>query len=353
MVNQSTKPPYYSDYLRLDEILSCQHPKSFLSTNRADDEMLFIIVHQTFELWFKEIIFEIDRVLSVFTQSTIDDNSPDMSKVVHKLKRVVRILELLNQQIGVLETMTSLDFLEFRHLLVPASGFQSKQFRLIEAKLGLKTESRRDGGYYKHTGPKGFTVDHQREITDVEQHDTLKEATIKWLERMPFFEPEYWTEYVPTYEPGADATHKFWSDYRRIYAESLAEEEREELLGKLVEVFFEKGYQEFSPNAMSAALFIMLYRNLPVFQLPFELLNTVAEIDEVLSTWRYRHLMMVRRIIGDRMGTGGTSGTGYLEAALKKNYIFQELTSITTFLVERSRLPNLPNVLKQKLSFNS
>ena len=103
---------------------------------------------------------------------------------------------------------------------------------------------------------------------------------------------------------------------------------------------------------MRAALFIMLYRNFPLFQLPFELLNTLSEIDELLSNWRYRHFMMVRRMIGLRVGTGGTSGAGYLEGTLSQHYAFREFTELVTFLIERSKLPNLPNALKEKVSFN-
>jgi len=97
----------------------------------------------------------------------------------------------------------------------------------------------------------------------------------------------------------------------------------------------------------------MLYRNLPIFQLPFELLSVLIAIDELLSNWRYKHILMVRRMIGMRVGTGGTSGSGYLEGALNQHYIFRELTEIATFLVERSRLPELPNAVKEKMSFSA
>src|SRR5512141_1632385 len=117
----------------------------------GNDEMLFIIIHQAYELWFKQILFELDLVRSIFIRGRINDNADDISRVVYRLKRVVKILELINQQVSVLETMTALDFLEFRNHLLPASGFQSKQFRLIEAKLGLKMEQRHKTEYYKHT----------------------------------------------------------------------------------------------------------------------------------------------------------------------------------------------------------
>src|SRR5215475_4337942 len=138
MQDKETKALYYSDYIELDTILSSQHPRSFENMEDGNDEMLFIIIHQAYELWFKQILFELDLVRNIFIQDRINENSPDMSNVVHKLKRIVKILELLNYQVSILETMTTLDFLEFRNHLLPASGFQSKQFKLIEAKLGLK-----------------------------------------------------------------------------------------------------------------------------------------------------------------------------------------------------------------------
>lgn len=360
---------YYSDYIELDKILNCQHPKSFDSQEEGNDEMLFIIVHQVYELWFKQIIFELDLVRHIFIRDRINDNSDDLSKVVQKLKRIGKILELVNQQVNVLETMTALDFLEFRDLLLPASGFQSKQFRLIEARLGLKMEQRYKREYYKHTRRGSLSEVDSHEVDRAESESTLKELIIQWLERMPFFRAEYWQDYKrssPVDKRGtpqsgsadeqiiasdSEARHKFWSDYRSAYKSSLSQNES----GRLAEfdkVFFEAGRGDVPPAAMRAALFITIYRNLPIFHLPFELLNTLSEIDELLSNWRYRHFMMVRRMIGLRVGTGGTSGAGYLEGTLNQHYAFREITELATFLIERSKRPTLPNTLKEKVSFN-
>jgi tryptophan 2,3-dioxygenase len=338
---------YYSEYIELDTILNSQHPRSFEKMEDGNDEMLFIIIHQAYELWFKQIIFELDLVRNIFERGRINDNSGDMSNAVHKLKRIVKILELINQQVSVLETMTALDFLEFRNYLLPASGFQSKQFRLIEAKLGLKMEERHKKEYYKHTRRGSLSENDSQDVSRVEGESTLKGLIVRWLERMPFFDERYWVEYISTSEANAS---KFWSDYRKAYEASLSEGER----GRLAEfdrVFFSEGRGDLSPEALQSALFITLYRDLPIFQMPFELLNTLSEIDELLSNWRYRHFMMVRRMIGIRAGTGGTSGAGYLEGTLSQHYIFREVTELATFLIERSKLPELPKVLKEKVSF--
>ena len=341
---------YYSDYIELDKILDSQHPKSFDSPEEGNDEMLFIIIHQVYELWFKQIIFELDLVRSIFIQGHINDNSDDMSKVVYKLRRIAKILELINQQVSVLETMTALDFLEFRNFLLPASGFQSKQFRLIEAKLGLKMEQRYKTEYYKHTRRGSLSEDDLREVNKIEGESTLKQLIIEWLERMPFFDDRYWGEYKQVSTLDSTDRHKFWLDYREAYKNSLASNEAERLK-EFEKVFFEEGRGDIPPDALRSALFITIYRNLPLFHLPFELLNTLSEIDELLSNWRYRHFMMVRRMIGLRVGTGGTSGAGYLEGTLSQHYAFREITEVATFLIERSKRPALPNALKQKVSF--
>jgi tryptophan 2,3-dioxygenase len=342
---------YYSDYIELDKILNSQHPKSFSSLEDGNDEMLFIIIHQAYELWFKQILFELDLVRRIFIRGRINDNSDDMSRAVHRLRRIVKILELVNQQVGVLETMTALDFLEFRNHLLPASGFQSKQFRLIEARLGLKMQQRYKSEYYKATRRGSLSEADLQEVDRAESESTLKELIAEWLERMPFFDEAYWREYRRSSEPNDDGRHPFWVDYREAYQKSLSQYET----GRLAEfdrVFFDEGRGDVSPAAMRAALFITIYRNLPIFHMPFELLNTLSEIDELLSNWRYRHFMMVRRMIGIRVGTGGTSGAGYLEGTLSQHYAFREITEVATFLIERSRRPSLPNALKEKVSFN-
>ncbi len=126
---------YYHDYLQLDRLLGAQRPLSTEQGRPAHDELLFIVVHQAYELWFKQILHELEAVRAVFDQPAVPERS--MGRVVGHLERVHTIQRVLIDHLDVLETMTPLDFLEFRDLLVPASGFQSLQFRLIENLLGL------------------------------------------------------------------------------------------------------------------------------------------------------------------------------------------------------------------------
>ncbi|MEP6467798.1 MAG: tryptophan 2,3-dioxygenase family protein [Parafilimonas sp.] len=353
---------YYSDYLQLDKITGSQHPVSFENGNQpAHDEMLFIIIHQSYELWFKQILFELGYVLKVFTKETINDNSEDLNLVLHRLKRVTRIFQLLNQQVNILDTMTPLDFLEFRNLLTPSSGFQSAQFRLIEATLGLQMDNRHQSSYYKRTNAGGFSQEDYDKINETEASENLSQLVNKWLERIPFFEPDFWSNYT-----NADATeeHPFWSAYRTIYKNSLTEREANKIFD-FDYVFFNKIPQDadkerfinlrsnFSAAALRAALFIMLYRDFPVFQTSYQLLDSLIEIDHLMSNWRHKHLIMVRRMIGMRVGTGNTSGAGYLEGALNKHYVYRDIAGLSTYFIERRNLPKLPDGLIKHLSFNT
>lgn len=356
------KAMYYHDYLQLNKILDAQHPASFKAGNEpAHDEMLFIIIHQAYELWFRQILFELDFITDVFKKTKIDDNSEDLNLVRHRLNRIIKILELLNQQITLLDTMTPLDFLEFRDLLTPASGFQSVQFRLIEARLGLKMNARHNKDYYKRTNEGGFDTIDYATINKTEADITLIQLVNSWLERLPFFEDIYWREYQLLF-PRIDSLHKFWSDYKQIYNNSLTEREKGKI-NDLNDIFFRNNIQatpgselqqetQLSAKAMRAALFIMLYRDFPVFQTSYQILDALIEIDHQMATWRHKHLVMVRRMIGFRMGTGNTSGRGYLEGALNEHYIFRDIASLSTFLIERKKLPHLPDELIKKLSYN-
>ncbi|NCT95034.1 MAG: tryptophan 2,3-dioxygenase [Chitinophagaceae bacterium] len=360
MTNQ--EPMYYGTYLQLEKVLDAQSPVSFQRGNQpAHDEMLFIVIHQAYELWFKQILFELDYITQVFSQAHINDNSEDMNLVRHRLRRITQILQLLNQQVGILDTMTPLDFLEFRNLLTPSSGFQSKQFRLLEARLGLQLEKRHQHDYYKRTNEGGFTQTDYTDITNTENNQTLAQLVNRWLERLPFFEAGFWQDFeVPSAQ---NNEHPFWHTYRHIYQQGLTEREQNKI-HDFDYVFFEKIPEhatpeyldllrsQFSPTALRAALFIMLYRDFPVFQTSYQVLDALIEIDHLMSNWRHKHLIMVRRMIGMRVGTGNTSGAGYLEGALSKHYVYRDLSALSTYLIERRKLPALPASLIRHLGFN-
>ncbi len=339
---------YYGDYLQLDKILNAQDMESVKAGRPAHDEMLFIVTHQAYELWFRQIIHEIESILGLFEQPVIPDNSPDFYTIFHRLSRVKTILQLLVKQIDVMETMTPLDFLDFRNLLRPASGFQSMQFKIVEAALGLKQEDRHGELYYISQ----LRPEHAAAIQQLERRRSLLELTNEWLERMPFFrEFAYWATYSPVF-PEKNDLHPFWSDYYQLYEQSLVPNERNNL--RQFERFFiacEEKTGKLSFEARRNALFIMLYRDFPLLHLPYQYLSLLLDMDELMSTWRFRHINMVNRIIGLRTGTGGSTGKDYLKAALDRHYIFNEVAALTTYLIERSSLPALPGELQRRLGF--
>ena len=349
-------PVYYGEYLQLDKIIEAQTPVSFKEGNEpAHDEMLFIIIHQAYELWFKQILFEIDSVTDIMTKKFMDDNSTDLQTVVHRLQRVTTILKLLVQQIDILETMTPMDFLDFRDLLRPASGFQSWQFKIIEARLGLKFDQRHGQKYY--TSQLNQTdID---SIKSAEKENTLLDLINGWLERMPFFKDnDLWKNFKIASEKETihteNSIHPFWKEYENIYNDGLAEGEKINI-EHFQKIFFEDAENKeraLSPEACRSALFIMIYRGYPMLELPFQLLDTLLEIDNQLGNWRYRHVNMVRRMIGTRIGTGGSTGAGYLQGAMDKHYIFKEISQLNSFLTDRRKLPKLPKEIADRLGYN-
>jgi tryptophan 2,3-dioxygenase len=357
---------HYHDYLQLDKILNAQSPESYKQNLHAHDEMLFIIIHQTYELWFKQLHHEADSIAAIMKKPALNDNSPELQTVVHRLNRIATILRVLVHQVDIMETMTPMDFLDFRDMLRPASGFQSWQFKELEAKLGLKFQHRHGQEYYISQ----LRQEHINKIKKAESEKSLLELVNSWLERMPLApapsnspkggEPS--TQSSPAQNASANnltVSWNFWSEYRTAYAKSLADEEKNNLAA-FDETFFETSNltaqtsnfnRSVSPSACRAALFIMLYRGYPLLQLPFQLLNALLEIDEQLSSWRYRHMNMVHRMIGTRIGTGGSSGKDYLKAAADKHYIFKEIAQLNSFLIERRKLPGLPKELEIRLGF--
>lgn len=332
------KPVHYSDYLQLDKILGAQQLESELHQQPAHDEMLFIIIHQAYELWFKQIMYEVESVNAILQQPSLNDNSPELQTVVHRLQRAVTILKLLVQQIDVMETMTPMDFLDFRDMLRPASGFQSWQFKALEARLGLRFEHRHGQEYYiSQLRPEQIAL-----IKKVESEQPLISFLNQWLERMPFL----------------DEADRWFDEYANVYRSSLTEKESANWDGFVAmfgigEPAVANTGRQLSARASRAALFIMLYRGYPILQLPFQLLNVLLEIDEQLSTWRYRHMNMVHRMIGTRVGTGGSTGKEYLKGAVDKHYIFREIAQLTSFLVERRRLPVLNPQTERRLGFGA
>lgn len=354
------RPLDYAAYLQLDKLLSCQVPESGKQGEPFLDEYLFIVVHQAYELWFQQMLRELDRVLGVFRGARVREK--DLGRVVSHLGRVAAIEKLMLEQIDVLETMTPLDFLDFRDHLVPASGFQSAQFRLIENKLGLPASARLkvDGSHYASRLPEGDR--HRLEASEKEPN--LLGLVDAWLARTPFLqlgEYDFWREYRAAVEAMLardraliEGNTNLSEDERRVQLRMF------EKMGEHFDALFDRekyeamhaaGTRRLSHQAFLAALLINLYRDEPILHLPFRVLTSLMDVDEGLTNWRYRHALMVTRMIGGRIGTGGTSGGDYLMQAAEKHRVFTDLFLLSTFLIPRSRLPKLPPEVEAKMSF--
>jgi tryptophan 2,3-dioxygenase len=256
----------YNSYLKVDELLELQQPRS---EGPEHDEMLFIVIHQIYELWFKEVLHELDRATHLLT-----GDHPHRAQ--HTFKRILTILKVMVAQLDILETMTPLEFLSFRSRLEAASGFQSDQFRQIEFVLGRKS----DAAIARFApGSRARTALERRY-----REPTLWDAFLKYLAREGYPIPAAHLE-------------------RDVAAPVEATAEMQELLVNI--------YRSDAKNA--------------------ELCERFVDLDEGFQEWRYRHVKMVERTIGARPGTGGSTGSAYLRTTLGQN-LFPDLWDIRSKL---------------------
>src|SRR5262245_30103147 len=184
----------YGKYLKLKELLACQVLESAKAGRPAHDELLFIVTHQTYELWFKQVLHELGAARQIMGAEFV--NERDVGRALHALERVIKIQGVLVDQIDVLETMTPLDFLDFRNLLTPSSGFQSAQFRQLENTLGLKRTQRLR--YHEADYEASLDAADRRAVGAAAQAPSLFDVVEAWLARMPFVqfrEFDFWREY--------------------------------------------------------------------------------------------------------------------------------------------------------------
>lgn len=352
---------HYESYLGLDKILDAQNLRSAdLQEEPAHDEMLFIITHQAYELWFKQAIHELSSIVDMFDRNIVNERS--LGTAVARLARVGKIFKLLLEQIPIMESMTPLEFLDFRKYLFPASGFQSFQFRQIENLMGLETAQRMT--YAGHHYAAFFTKEQQAKLKAIEDGNSLFEAVENWLERTPFLNLGKWNflekyrsavEQMVAKEAAAIRASDYLSDKDKemrlrmmgntdTYFKSILDKDVHKTLVK-------EGKQRLSYDATLAALFISLYNEEPILQLPYRFLISLMDVDGLLTEWRYRHAQMVLRMLGRKVGTGGSSGHEYLNKTAVKHPIFNDLHNISTLLIPRSELPPLTDAVKRGLGF--
>jgi tryptophan 2,3-dioxygenase len=356
----ATKAPWdqYGKYLNLAKLLDAQQPLSTAAGKAVHDEMLFIQFHQIYELWFKQILFELDDIITRFSGKVVDEN--DMQPILIYLGRVVEILKQMIGMIDVLETMPPQSFVDFREHLGTASGFQSAQFRLIETRLGLQRKSRLcvfHGQFDEH-----LHADSKAAISQAEKQPTLFDQLDSWLSRTPFVNIgtyTFWSEYRTAVEK---VFEKKLSLAREMLSDEVLEKELEAInrgREKFEGIFDEEkhalaqkeGRWRMSWKALQAALFITIYRNEPVLQAPYTLLMRIMDADELLARWRLRHALMVQRMVGMGMGTGGSSGYEYLMNTVQSHRIFTDLFALPTYLIPSQALPALPEAISREMDY--
>ena len=265
----NNSPLSYNKYLRVQDLIALQ---DCLSDPVHHDELLFITIHQAYELWFKQILHEIDAAISLM-------NADQLASATRALQRVVEIEKLLVNQIHILETMTPISFLAFRDQLNPASGFQSMQFREIEFSSGLKDEH-----ILREFHSESFAYERlQRRFAA----PSLAETFFAALQRRGFAAP------ANDEDVDNSANKKRYDERTRAVLEILTH--------------FEQRYEEF------------------------QLAEALIAHDEYFSLWRSHHIKMVERMVGAKRGTGGSEGIGYLRTTLDKKF-FPELWEARTYL---------------------
>lgn len=355
-------PPNYWDYLRLQDLLSMQGGLEDDSSKLMPDELHFIIVHQVFELWFKLVLRELRLARDHLEAPRLAEEA--VPHVVHHLRRTNAILRLCREQFGIMETLTPQDFLAFRDKLIPASGFQSFQLREIELLLGLEDSQREaEAGVDPMAAIKALAETSKggnhawARIEAAREESTLRSCLHAWLYRTPIqgstpddpgdaevvqsFISDY-VESMTTFDagrlefftrvPGADPADtqtrlKGAQDSAKafLFAEDVPEAE-----------------QERTRRIRAGLVFVESYRRLPLLAWPRLLVDTIVELEENLVLWRTRHVRMVERVIGRRIGTGGSAGVDYLEQTTKYR-IFTNLWTVRTLLLPAGALPELKN----------
>lgn len=352
----------YTSYLQLHKVLHAQKMESEDTSGQpVHDEHLFIIIHQVYELWFKQILFELDSVREMFSNE--DVNERNMLEIVKRINRVTAILKLCVDQFPILETMTPLDFMEFRDFLSPASGFQSYQFRLLENKLGVKSEHRVRYNQENYMKVFGDEPEIYKRIIASEKEPSLLDLLSKWLERTPGLEEHgfnFWKKYQRSVYGILDEQHREAEEEQNedLRAHLLGQEKkRRELFNSIFDIrvhnaLVARGDRRLTHRAMQGALMISFYREEPRFNQPFQLLNLLMDVDSLMTKWRYNHVMLVQRMIGSQqIGTGGSSGYQYLRSTLSDRYkVFLDLFNLSSFLINRSCIPSLTRNMKDRLS---
>jgi tryptophan 2,3-dioxygenase len=356
----TARPTTYWKYIRVPELLDLQGGLEDQEGELDNEEVLFITVHQVFELWFKLMLRELRKARDLFGSGVVEEQQ--LAGAASRLARISTIFRVATKHFEVVETLGTREYLEFRNKLMPASGGQSVQMRQIEILFGLSDEDRvplgSEGGHMQvlREADGSFGEAHAAVEQAMADRPNLKEAVDAWLLRTPI-------DGVPHDAPEADASldafiERFLEAHGREVDASCAhaleisgdEDAREQLLKRYewekssAAAFLrptpEEGGRERACTR-AAMIFIETYRELPLLAWPREVLAALLEVEQLFLVFRQRHARMVERVIGRRTGTGGSLGVAYLDETALRYRIFGDLWAVRTLMVRPGATPSL------------
>jgi tryptophan 2,3-dioxygenase len=356
------KPTNYWDYIKVEELLALQGGLEATDKNLSDDEVLFVVVHQIDELWFKLVLRELVSVRDLFAQNPVPEQA--LAQAVRGIRRMALLLGHVASHFEVMETMTTRDYLGFRDKLMPASGFQSAQLREIEILLGLSDGIRIPLGH-EHTYMQALrnhdgspSTASRRVEARLADAPTLHDAVASWLYRTPIQgslpgkpgDEERVAAFIESYcAAHAKAAHDLMAMARtealtKDDVRRLEERYEKEISGARAYLRAEdvEGEDRARASRIRAALvFIESYRELPLLAWPREVIDSIVAFEQAFVIFRQRHARMVERVIGRRTGTGGSAGVDYLDQTALKYRIFRDVWATRSILLRKSELPPL------------
>ncbi|MEM7306818.1 MAG: tryptophan 2,3-dioxygenase family protein [Planctomycetota bacterium] len=361
-MTDKAKPTNYWDYIRVEELLDLQGGLEAEESQLSNDEVVFITVHQVFELWFKLIIRELKAARNLFKEERVSEQ--ELSGVVSGIRRIITILQRCADHFAVIETLTTRDYLAFRDKLMPASGFQSAQMRQIEILMGLDDEDRIPLGLEENyrealRSHDGTESSASRRVQEQESdRPTLADACAEWLYRTPILgqgpneaegkeQLERFLElYIQAHHLEVDHTCELALERTREEPDRVRLLERYAAEKKAIEEFLHPTEAQGGARRQrirAAMLFIVSYRELPLLAWPREVLGSLIALEQAFLIFRQRHARMVERIIGRRTGTGGSAGVEYLDQTALTYRVFRDLWAVRTYQVRAEAIPPIPN----------
>jgi tryptophan 2,3-dioxygenase len=359
-----SKPTPYWDYIRVEPLLSLQTGVGDREAELANDEVMFIVVHQIDELWFKLALREMVTVRNLFARAPVPEQA--LASAVRGIRRMETIVHQLAGHFALMETMTTRDYLAFRDKLVGASGFQSAQMREIEILMGLPEVERiplgHEGSYQAALKqPDGSESPALRRVhARLADRPSLREAVLEWIHRTPIqgstpgqpdddarvraFAEAYLATHARAVRRGVDGARSVGisaNDLARL--EGRASAEIASARAYLLADEEPEAERARASRIRCALVFIESYRELPLLAWPREVLDGLTSFEQAFVIFRQRHARMVERMIGRRTGTGGSAGVDYLDSTALKYRVFRELWAVRTLLVRAQDLPPLEN----------